>query len=529
MAHGSTAPGESGYERNRLRTCLVVIGGGPSGVSVLAHLAEQLAAAPPGRTTAVEVTLVDRVGETGGGDAFGIGIPQALLLNDSVATIDATGIGFTAWLHEHQTRWVGRLADDADPRVRTWFAEHRTDLDLGRFGHLFLPRRVFGDFMRDRFARTARRLAACGVVVHVVKGEARSVLPTAGHGFRVSVSGIAEPLTADLIVLAPGCLDTAAPPGVGAHPGYYTHGRACDLPDSDAAMARLLAGRPVGRRRVVVLGSAAAASEVIAVVAASPAVAQVLDEVMVVSTSGRLPDGQPSGPDAPFTCRSLVRLRCDGAGELTSERLVGALRADVERSRTQEYAIVDIERVVAAEFTASFRLLTPAQKRRFVNIYYVDYQRLMRHTSPPYASAAARLAASGRLRLVRAGVAGIDPAPSGELAVRLSDGARLTAAAVFDCRGFAGVGQTINPLVRDMVASGLALPNRSGRGLVIDEHLQAAPGLFVMGPLLAGTSRGDDHIWSLKSVARIHVLAARVATRLFDLLTEHTVGIGERR
>ena len=66
----------------------------------------------------------------------------------------------------------------------------------------------------------------------------------------------------------------------------------------------------------------------------------------------------------------------------------------------------------------------------------------------------------------------------------------VAAAAVFDCRGFTGVRETANPVVSDVVSSGVAVPNRCGRGLRVDERFQAAQGLFVLGPALGGTSQG---------------------------------------
>jgi uncharacterized NAD(P)/FAD-binding protein YdhS len=53
--------------------------------------------------------------------------------------------------------------------------------------------------------------------------------------------------------------------------------------------------------------------------------------------------------------------------------------------------------------------------------------------------------------------------------------------------------------------------NETGRGLAVDHDFAAAPGLFVLGPLLAGTAQGADYIWFLENVPVIHRLAERVA------------------
>src|SRR4051794_39383316 len=90
------------------RRRIVLIGGGPSCVSVLCRLADRIAAAHHGIGVGIgsgiarwpmgEILLIDQQGETGGGRPHAAGVGSALLLNDSVAEIDATGIGLTMWL-----------------------------------------------------------------------------------------------------------------------------------------------------------------------------------------------------------------------------------------------------------------------------------------------------------------------------------------------------------------------------------------------------------------------------------------------
>ena len=80
-----------------------------------------------------------------------------------------------------------------------------------------------------------------------------------------------------------------------------------------------------------------------------------------------------------------------------------------------------------------------------------------------------------------------------------------------DCRGFAGVAEGAHPVVQSLLRTGTVLANETGRGLAVDHDFAAAPGLFVLGPLLAGTAQGDDYIWFLENVPVIHGLAERVA------------------
>ena len=87
----------------------------------------------------------------------------------------------------------------------------------------------------------------------------------------------------------------------------------------------------------------------------------------------------------------------------------------------------------------------------------------------------------------------------------------MWAPAVVDCRGFAEISRSGDRLLRGLLRDGLITPNPSNLGLRVNEDFEAAPGLAVLGPLLAGTSQGEDHIWHLEDIPRIFAYAARVA------------------
>ena len=123
--------------------------------------------------------------------------------------------------------------------------------------------------------------------------------------------------------------------------------------------------------------------------------------------------------------------------------------------------------------------------------------------------------------MLAARVRDLRPAPDGGLTVRYEAAGRmrtLAAGIVVDCRGFAGVAEGAHPTVQRLLRTRTVRPNEIGRGLAVDPDLAAAPGLFVLGPLLAGTAQGADYIWFLENIPRIHQLAERVARAAWQRL-----------
>ena len=56
--------------------------------------------------------------------------------------------------------------------------------------------------------------------------------------------------------------------------------------------------------------------------------------------------------------------------------------------------------------------------------------------------------------------------------------------------------------------------NLSGKGFEVNEKFEAAPNLFVMGPLLGGNVNKLIHFWQLENASRLTYLAPYLAKEL---------------
>ena len=311
-----------------------------------------------------------------------------------------------------------------------------------------------------------------------------------------------------------------------------------ELTAAEPRLAARLAALPPGSRRVAVLGSSAAATEFLYAAEGSE-YAGLVDELVVLSPSGRIADGLPSAHARPHVLQHLPALAAAAEGEgeasesaLTSAGLVEALVSDAAEWERLGYTIVDLlpatratppptSANVAYWFRQLFDLLPPPEKRAFVSADYKAHRETVRHTSTDYAEAVAHLRERGLLTVLSGRVRDLRPASAGGLTVRYEadEGMQtLAAGIVVDCRGFAGVAECAHPTVRRLLRARTVRANETGRGLAVDDDFAAAPGLFVLGPLLAGTAHGADYIWFLENVPLIHQLAERVAAAMWHRL-----------
>jgi uncharacterized NAD(P)/FAD-binding protein YdhS len=89
----------------------------------------------------------------------------------------------------------------------------------------------------------------------------------------------------------------------------------------------------------------------------------------------------------------------------------------------------------------------------------------------------------------------------------------LRAAVVINCRGSGTLRLTRDQLLREILGPGsdIARSNSTGAGIAVTGDFEASPGMYVVGPLLAGHTTETDHIWNLEDAQRINDLTQRVA------------------
>jgi uncharacterized NAD(P)/FAD-binding protein YdhS len=507
---------------------IALVGGGVSCVAVLEPLVAGLLAGPA-RPRPARVLVLDAAGDFGGGVPYGRKVPAGCLCNDPAGR--QHDAAFAAWLGERHDAWTDALRGSGDPGARLWLGLNTGALAAARsdpagYAGLFVPRVVYGDFVRERLDRLLGAARATPRAVEVSFGRARVTgVGRVGGGFRLELGG-EETATADAVVLALGSPPPRPEPGLGAEEGYVPAPSNVALAGLEARLARSLGAGG----EVAILGGNAAALEVLAFLAVRPALFSRVSRVTLV-TRGGLPDAVPSGLTGAPALSGLAALEGAAAGP-SADALFLAARADAVEARAAGLTALDYAGPLHTRFATLVARLSPGERRRFVEAHGRAFKGLARHTPPEYRRAAESLAARGLLRVARATVRAVRRAKGGTgglqvLARDARDGElSFIAAAVLDCRGWGYLDEAADPLLTGLLApgSGLARANGSRVGLAVDEDLQASPGLFVLGPLLAGCCNARHAIWNTENARRIFALGPEIAGPLLRRLAALTAG-----
>jgi uncharacterized NAD(P)/FAD-binding protein YdhS len=395
---------------------------------------------------------------------------------------------------------AGRMSASEDPRGFLRFAQtrlpHASAAD-------FLPRELYGGYLEAALA-AAERSAAAQAHLERVRGLAIAVEKAQrGTGFQVHLAD-GRRLRADALVLALG----NPPPA--PLPGTETLGRAARcIQDPWATPQQFRPGETV-----LLVGSGLTMADVaLAGIQSASGSAQ----VHAISRHGLLPAPQSPFEPAHGEADGRPLLRAASVSIRSLLRAARALAADIQQRQGDWREAIACVRALAP---ALWQRLPQRERRRFLR-HLRCYWDVHRHRLPPRSSAALRqLRHSGEL-VVHAGR--ILRFTSEGQRIRVTWRARgehrsqtLLVDRVVNCTGpDYDLRRTGQPLLRSLLAQGLACPDPLGVGLVTDEFgaLTGAAGrgaadLYYVGPLLRATH------WETTAVPELRHHAARLAQHL---------------
>ena len=452
------------------RPVIAVIGGGASGTLAASSLLREAA----DRRVPLQVALIDRHGRHGLGQAYSTTNP-AHLLNSPADAMSA-------------------LAGDPGHLAR-WAAENGLPDDG------FLPRTAYGRYLlellaaAERSARPAARLSR--ITAQVV------ALRRCGHGRALRLHLAADGrIDADAAVLATGNQPPAPPCPVPDSPRYIAD------PWEPGALQAAADGRPVA-----VLGTGLTMLDVaIALTDAHPGTV-----VHAISRHALLPR-EHHWPRPAATLGALPFIH-GPAAPLRLTALIRGVRASVAAYPGDWQDIVDELR---PQIPRLWEQLPEADKRLFLR-RLARYWEVHRHRVPPAtARRIAALTSAGRLAVHRGQVIAASD-EDGSVRVRIDHGGSssdLGAGSLINCTGpAADVTTTADPLLRQLLDSGLARPGPLGLGLdadasgaVRDAAGWPASDVLTLGPLLRGRCYETTAIPEIRDQAAAlarHILATR--------------------
>ena len=451
--------------RNRpLHICIV--GGGFTGIAgAIACLARV--------ERPFRLTVVEPAASLGRGVAFGAHHPLHLL---NVRTRD---LSVRAGQPGDFLNWAFRQLDQG---------ENDAGLHEG-LAHTFLPRQLFGEYVRERFFDAAERRK--DVELNVVRAKATACRPDAG-GYRLALDegkaiGVDVVILATAYGLAPTGTDLVLTPYSAIDRERFAEAKSMVLMGSGLTMVDVL----LSARRDGFSGTAT-----------------------IVSRRRQLP--------RPHAAKGVVPQEIGLPRSKRLSLLTAAVRIACEAAEAHGTPWQSIINGLRPSIVEIWQRLPVPEQARFLR-HLRPFWEAHRHRLPVevHRRVQAELAA-GRAIFVQGRVTQVTRRGEG-YAVQVSRRGSvetLRADLAFDCTGYAPDLQ--QSLLRDLISQGLAHPDAHGLGLVVEQNgavkdASGCPrrGLFALGPL------GQGSLWEITAVPEIVAQADRAAAAIATTALPH--------
>lgn len=437
------------------RLSIIIVGGGASGVLLAAHLLRDPA-------MDLRVTLVEKRDETGRGIAYSAR-QQEHVLNVAAPNMSA-------------------YADDPEHFWR-WLKDHGLVSEAERY--VFVPRKHYGAYLSDVTSglvgdgrlqivqATVTRLSATGSGVEATLDNGSSIV---GHAAVLAVGHEEQP---------------ARSKGITVRLGSWA-----DTPiDPDAP--------------VMILGSGLSMVDAWLTLAQS----EHRGPITVVSRHGLLPEGHQQVEKFPLDAADVPF----GTGLLYFFEWFLETVEEARRAGYDWRSVVDALRPFNQRIWQAWSI---GARKRFLE-HVRPIWNIHRHRLPPDLYERLRKAvASGQVTLIAGKFLDVRrDGPDVVATIRrkgIANSEEIHVARVYDCGGVSvDVGQSSNPVVRQLIADGTARPDRLHIGLDVTEACEvisadgvAAERLFAIGPLTRGT------FFEIEAIPDIRVQCAELAERL---------------
>jgi uncharacterized NAD(P)/FAD-binding protein YdhS len=510
---------------------IAFVGSGIACSLTLCQLAESLTKRPT-RNELLRICVIEKEGESWNGIPYGrrstIG---ALAFQKLEEFLDEPERGkYIEWLAANAESWLTTLRKWGSPGADKWISDNQAFIEQNRWEELYLPRFLFGLYVSDCTARAVQELSKRGVAtLTAIHGEAIEASRTLRGPIEIIVEGRGGARTnvhAVRVVFAIGSPPQRSIHNCGDGQEGFTHIDDLYSPSEDANIRRIeetLAHlQDKDMANILIVGSNASALEVLYLIAHRPHIRSLINSVIVLSRSGKLP--YKICEDRVSFELSALRAVCESP-HISAADVIAAIRSDVRRAEEMKLNVADLRDPVSAAVSRAVSMLDSSEHAKFVCEHGVHYSGLMRRAGRDTRNAADELASAGILAMVKGEFRRLDPLLSGtgpKVATYAIEGCQseirypVAFSVTINCGGFEELDCCSSRLINSVVTNRLCRVNSTRRGFFVNERLEASEECYVIGPLLGGNFNATCRYWHVESASRISGLARLLAESLLS-------------
>jgi uncharacterized NAD(P)/FAD-binding protein YdhS len=517
---------------------IAIIGSGISCTSSLRQLLDRLQKKEK-PAVPLRIAIIEKERE------FWTGLPYGC--RSSVNSLTITTLGefihpgdkkeFISWLEAGRQEWMEYIRKTGAGPASAWIGNNEGPISEHQWDDLYIPRFLYGNYLREKILAAVEETDQKGIAkVELITAEAIDLTEGGGlakDSYIVTLEykdGRTGSISSDKILLAIGSPPMKAipapaqgtPPGQGTTPSYLSINDpyAPGLEESLLAIQTTLAAIPEPEKRnILVMGSNASSLELLYMISRRIELKSLINTLCVISYSGLLPHRITPTEHPDYRFEHLLALKENK--KFSSDELITIIEKDVEIAYRKGVHIGDTYYQLSDLVVELQGMLDWDQQKHFSNIHGMRFTKLIRRAGAEYRDAAEEMIRSGQVKMVKGKF--LELVSSGDHAVQASyislpdDTTRVAPflfAGVINCGGFEDLPLSSSRIIANLVARRICRINSTNRGFEVNEKMEAAPNLFIAGPLLGGIFNEQLRLWHVENAKRIHTLSLLLAETL---------------
>ena len=449
--------------------------------------------------------------------------------------IDPELKSFVNWLEINKLKWMKNFPDDGI--YNNWLAINSEHIRKGEWLNLYLPRRLYGDYIAEKMPYTITMAKIRGVAeTHLYNGEVINLSKNYDGLFEIAVKEKENKETIEKIQSWQVVLSVGSPPNKPIanrkmQKRYIHDIYQQGIDENIYRVTQLINSTPKkDNKNILVIGSNAGCLEFLYLLTKKEDLVNIINKVVVISGSGLFPYriSETEADNVSFSCRNLETLK--HRDKFSSGELIQATERDIDSAISMGINISYIADQLTAITMDLFNRMDENQQEKFVCRDGIKLVRLIRRAGHNYLDACNELMASNKLQIIKGKFLSLSFFGASEESVVFSYEQEsqiiyspVQFCAVVNCSGFEDMNNfsSSSALINSVTTSGLCKINKSGRGFLVNENFEAEDRLYIMGPLLAGAFNKRMRLWHAESASRINDLATQLGQIILFSIEKH--------
>jgi len=433
---------------------------------------------------------------------------------------------FIDWLKKNRNWFFENIEQKEGILSGKWHEEHRDALANGDWDDLFIPRYIFGLYIKAYVNEISDKAIEGGLIELSLKKGTVMDVQSFENQYEIQfqdASGSLFKIVTQKLVLAMG-----SPPNVGlgqsitnvekSDTAYFTNIYEPSLDTNLTLICEELQKiDDPERRQVLIIGSNAGTLDTLYTLNNLPQAKGLIHKFIVLSPNGAFPHRITR---EKFQHNYVPQCLNDLAQQssFTAKQILEAVQQDVAVASDRNLNIADIFPDISRSMINALDLLGEEEQRRFVATYAIEIGKLQRRAGWEYLEVVDGLVAEGRLEFLKGRFITYLSVENGGPGVEYMAGnppekKRLTESIglVISCAGFQEVTTSSSELIQNLIRRKICIPNESKRGFVLNENFETAKNCYLMGPLVAGNLNKSLRVWHAESCSRIIHMSKKLA------------------